>query len=542
VTHFQLPFKLTSFGSRVTPVLAALLSSLFLILSFPPYNLGWLGWIALVPLFLALAGKKAAHSFFLALLSGSLFFFMAFNWVFEVPRYTVLHHVLLNLYLGIYFGFFGVLFNFLGKRAGIAVALLASPFLWVLMEYLRSNMGFMAIPYAWLGYSQYLHQVFIQIASLAGGYGVSFLLVMVNAAIAAIISTLGSRSNAARRYPLQRPSVPGLYCLVSAAIALIAGTVYYGTKTLSEPIKGNSLRVSVIQGNIEQEKKWDQQHAPFIMQTYENLTRVALTDQPDLIVWPEAALPTSLTANLRLFNQIKTLAADSGKYLLLGTTTHQKFDKDEKVNFEYKNSAVLVDPDYHRKNQQYDKVRLLPFGEYLPYRNIIPWSWIHVPKIASNTKPGRKLTIFKLSDYRFGSPICWENIFPDLPRKFVKNGAQFLINITNEAWFGRSVGPQHYLISSVFRAVENRVFVIRCANTGISCFIDPCGRVLGRVTDDKDRDIFVRGSLTKPIIPLDSLTMYTKHGDWLVWFCAGVSIVLAGAAIWKSRSHAGHQV
>ena len=232
--------------------------------------------------FLALAGRKAAHSFFLALLSGSLFFFMAFNWVFEVPHYTILHHVLLNVYLGIYFGLFGLLFNFLGKRAGFAFALLSAPFLWVLMEYLRSNMGFMAIPYAWLGYTQYLHQVFIQIASLAGGYGVSFLLVMVNAAIAAIISTIWSRSNAARRYPLQRPSSPGLYWLISAAIVLFFGTVYYGTKTLSEPIKGDSLKVAVIQGNIEQEKKWDQQHAPFIMQTYENLTRAALIDQPDL--------------------------------------------------------------------------------------------------------------------------------------------------------------------------------------------------------------------------------------------------------------------
>ncbi|MBW1887955.1 MAG: hypothetical protein JRI52_06345 [Deltaproteobacteria bacterium] len=131
--------------------------------------------------------------------------------------------------------------------------------------------------------------------------------------------------------------------------------------------------------------------------------------------------------------------------------------------------------------------------------------------------PGEKYTVFECPTFKFGVIICWENLFPDLVREFVKNGAQGIINITNEAWFGRSVGPQHYVISSIFRAVENRVYVIRCANTGVSCFIDPYGRVVKRVRDEVGRDIFVRGVATEAITPLNPNTIYTRNGDVLVW-------------------------
>jgi apolipoprotein N-acyltransferase len=113
--------------------------------------------------------------------------------------------------------------------------------------------------------------------------------------------------------------------------------------------------------------------------------------------------------------------------------------------------------------------------------------------------------------------ICWENLFSDLVRQFVKRGAQFIVNITNEAWFGETAAPYQFLSMSVFRAVENRVYVVRCANTGISCFIDPCGRVVDRVKDENGRDIFVRGIVTGSVIPLESNTIYTRYGDWLVW-------------------------
>ena len=121
------------------------------------------------------------------------------------------------------------------------------------------------------------------------------------------------------------------------------------------------------------------------------------------------------------------------------------------------------------------------------------------------------------------------------PREFVKSGAQFLVNISNEAWFDRSVGPQHYVIASVFRAVENRIYVVRCANTGISCFIDPYGRIVGRVKDENNRDLFVRGVLTETVIPMESRTVYTRYGDWLVWVCVGVSLIFTIVAFLKGN-------
>ena len=144
--------------------------------------------------------------------------------------------------------------------------------------------------------------------------------------------------------------------------------------------------------------------------------------------------------------------------------------------------------------------------------------------------PGKVFTIFETPDFRFGATICWESTFPDLVRQFVKKGAQFIVNMTNEAWFGDTEAPYQFLSSTVFRAVENRVYVVRCGNTGISCFIDPYGRIVDRVKDVNGKDVFVRGVLTGSVIPLDSKTFYTQHGDWLVWLsliCSGVFLLTA---------------
>jgi apolipoprotein N-acyltransferase len=132
--------------------------------------------------------------------------------------------------------------------------------------------------------------------------------------------------------------------------------------------------------------------------------------------------------------------------------------------------------------------------------------------------------------------ICWENIFPDLVRKFVSNGAQFIINITNEAWFGKTAAPFQFVSMNVFRAVENRVFVVRCANTGVSCFIDPFGRIIERVKDKSGHDIFVRGVLSRSVIPLESNTFYTRYGDWLVWVCMVFSVVFILVALFKKSN------
>jgi apolipoprotein N-acyltransferase len=226
-------------------------------------------------------------------------------------------------------------------------------------------------------------------------------------------------------------------------------------------------------------------------------------------------------------------------YFLIGSSEYPKFQKGRLEFGRFGNTALFFSPD-GKVLGQYLKIHLVPFAEYVPYEKLIPWPRFIVPQgVKGFEVPGDKITLFDLQGAKFGALICWEIIFPGLPREFVKSGAQFLINITNEGWFGRSAGPQHYVISSIFRAVENRVYVVRCANTGISCFIDPYGRIVGRVKDENNQDLFVRGVLTMSVIPMESKTLYTQYGDWLIWICIGVSVILTSFAFLRRKPETG---
>jgi len=486
-----------------------------------------------VPLLSSISGRNVKQGFFQGFLCGMIFFALVFDWVFEVSGYTFLHHLLLFVYTGLYFGVFGLLFSLLCKRSGLTIALFAAPFIWVFLEYIRSNMGFMALPYAWLGYTQHAHPLVIQIASVAGAYGVSFLLAMVNSAVAAFVLSLLYRSINLNPWPNRPISNRGLVSIAGTAAFLTIFTICYGIMVVSKPTMGKKLEVSIIQGNIEQAKKWDRSYRNYILERYEELSREASKDQPRLVIWPEAATPGFVLSDIALQKRVAGLVREMNTYFLIGSSEYPKFQKAPFEFDRFGNTALFFSPD-GKVLGQYLKIRLLPFGEYLPYKETIPWSWIDVPNVTS-TMPGKEFTVFQCPTFRFSAPICWENIFPDLPRKFVKNGAQFIVNITNEAWFGRSVGPQHYVISSVFRAVENRVYVVRCANTGISCFIDPYGRIVGRVKDENNQDLFVRGVLTMTVVPMESRTVYTRYGDWLVWISGGVSLIFTIVAFLRRK-------
>ena len=313
---------------------------------------------------------------------------------------------------------------------------------------------------------------------------------------------------------------------------LVVLTLLYGQLTISKPIIGHKVKISLAQGNIAQERKWDPKYARDIMQTYTALTEEASKDQPVLIIWPETATPGAIDLDPRIRFELREIVKRADTYLLLGSAQHRKFEERGAKEFKYMNSVFLIGPHPETfKSQQYDKIRLFPFGEYLPYKGIIPWSFINVSGL-DNYASGKKFTIFEHPDFRFGVTICWENVFPDLVRQFVKRGAQCLINLTNEAHFGKTAAPHQLLAISVFRAVENRVFVVRCANTGVSCNIDPYGRIVDRVKDKNGQDIFIRGVMTGWVIPLDSKTIYTQYGDLLVWVAfLGVSIFLAIAIV-----------
>jgi len=509
-------------------IIFALLSALLLIISFPPFDISYGVWVALVPLLLMTTDNNQKSCFLLSLVCGSTFILGIFRWILEVTNYTYIHHTLLVLYLGLYVAMFGLLISMISRRYNSAWALVAAPFLWVFLEYIRSNFFFIALPWGLLAHSQYQSPAVIQIASFTGVYGTSFLIVLVNSAVTAVILLFGTNLPKAVLPQSNFLSKKAGLSIVGLAALCVALTLTYGFRTISNPMTGDPIKVSVIQGNIEQTKKWDGKYAKFIMQTYNDLTLKASRDDPDLIVWPETSTPGSINRSVSLYSQLRTLSKNTGTYLLVGSAQRQKFRRKGSEQPKYYNSAFLIHP--KGKRQHYNKIRLFPFGEYLPMKDIFPWSFISVPEVGGYM-PGKDFTVFNHPRGRFGVTICWENIFPDFVRQFIKRGANFIINITNEAWFGETAAPYQFLSMSVMRAVENRVSVIRSANTGVSGFIDPYGRVIGRVADDRQNDIFVRGFLTLEIPVVQDKTFYTKHGDIFAYACAAISILILALLI-----------
>ena len=311
---------------------------------------------------------------------------------------------------------------------------------------------------------------------------------------------------------------------------LFPGATVNGLSARSIP--GARIKVSLIQGNIAQHKKWDRRHARVIMQTYADLTAKASQEKPDLIIWPETATPRSITLDLSLRKQVVGIARRTGTCLLLGSAEHQKFEASKARDLKFYNSAFLISPSSASKIQRYEKIHLFPFGEYLPWQGIFPWSAFNVSK-AGNFLPGKEYTVFECGGFRFGVTICWEILYPELARISIRDGAQVMVNITNEAWFGKTIAPYLVVTGAVFRAIENRVFVARCANTSLSCFIDPHGRIVDQVAAENGEELFVGGVLTNTVVPMDAKTPYTRFGNWLVWLSMGV-VGLAG--LWRRNA------
>jgi apolipoprotein N-acyltransferase len=514
----------------------AILAALLLVLSFPDFNFGFLAWVGLVPLLVVISRKKPAYSFILSYLCGALVIAGVFLWILEVPKYTLLHHALLSLYLGLYFGVFGLAFSFIAKRRDLPTAFIAAPFLWISLEYLRGNLFFLALPWPFLSHSQYNYPIIIQFSALTGAYGVSFLIATVNCTITMVCLAIADRLGWTSPANLNFRSNRGIIFIYLKTITLTAAVLIFGQIVISTPIGGDDIKVSVAQGNISMNKKWDRNYIEEVIKTYTGLTRKASMDHPDLIVWPETAIPKSAIKDPRLFSKVQRISVETGNYILAGSANRQKFEKNGEREVKQFNSAVLITPSLkYKPKQHYNKIKLLPFGEYLPQKEIINWSYLGIPPISADTT-GTEYKVFSLPNCKFAATICWENTFPNLVRQFVKNGAQFIVNITNEAWFGKSSAPYQFVSMSVFRAVENGVFVVRCANTGISCFIDPRGRIISRVRSLKGEDIFVQGVLTESITTLQSKTLYTRFGDWLIWLSFILSMAFLLISILKTRT------
>ncbi|MCH7923446.1 MAG: apolipoprotein N-acyltransferase [Nitrospinae bacterium] len=499
-------------------LLLAAASGGMLTAAFPSSNLWVVAWVALVPLLWALRRTRPTEALKLGALAGFIHYSTVLFWVMNtMTRYGKLSWpaslgvlVLLAGYLACYVALFAWAVVVLagGQRT---LRWLLAPLAWVVAELARAHVlsGF---PWANLGYSQSSVLPVIQIADITGVYGVAFLIVLVNATIVELFENLSQSGTIGlvRRKP--GPSNVRLILSASLAVALTLG---YGWTVLARPERTvppetPKLRFALLQGNIPQDLKWDAAS----QQETVNLYTVLVSEvsrgpaAPQLIVWPETAAPFYFEQDGALQEKVRSVVRRTKVYHLVGAAGYEKIDG----RVAYYNRAYLLGPEGETL-EHYDKIHLVPFGEYVPLSSVL----FFVRRLAEGIGTfyaGERHTIFDIPQGRFGTLICFEVIFPNLVRQFVKGGAQFLVNITNDAWFGRSAASAQHLSMAVFRAVENRVPLIRAANTGITAVVDPFGRVV------QATDLFVRTHVTETIpVVAEPGALYTRIGDLFAYAC-----------------------
>lgn len=491
--------------NRWRRVVFAVASGLLLSASFPSLDVTPLAWIGLVPLLLATHGRSVRSAFVLGWLTGMTFFLATCYWIVHtISHYTPLPLVVcvallvaMSAVLACYHGAFAAGLRFFEQRG--LPALWLAPALWVTLEWMR-GWFFIGFPWAALGYSQWRFSNLVQIVEVTGVYGVSAVLVLFNVVVAGVLRERG------RGVLRVGPPLAVLTILVGVLPAI--GAWRKGQLAAMPP--AGRLTVAVAQGNVEQDRKWDPEYQGETMARYATLTRDAAQLKPDLIVWPETAAPFFFQQPSPWRQQLLDLVREVQIPLLFGSPAFRVHDG----VVEQLNRAFLLGPDGSEQGT-YDKIQLVPFGEYVPFRQIL----FFVPQIVTavgQIGAGLDATVFSIPQAKLGTLICYEGIFPELPRRFVDDGAQVLVNITNDAWFGATSAPWQHLVQESFRSIENRRPMVRAANTGISAFIDATGHI--RWHSSLFETLWHVDEVTWP----DVQTFYATHGNVFVWLCAAV--------------------
>ena len=519
-------------------ILLAATTGILLPYCFPKYDMGLLAWVALVPLHIALDGiSRRTQAFWLGWLSGIIASTGIMSWVVtamhtygKVPlvfSYGIM--LLLTAYLGLYVALYSagvVWFRMLVPRYG----LFAAPCLWVTLELLRTYV-LSGLPWSLLGYSQYRQLDLIQIADHLGVYGVSFLIVLTNVALAELYLWL---------MPLFRGFRPARlpWELVTTAGILVSLSWAYSTSLIASDAVSRpqaTLQVGVVQPNIDQAIKWDQAFRDETLRRYDRLTE-SFGYGADLVVWPEAATPFIYEREPLYQLKLVDMANRASAPLLFGSPA-VRFDADRKPFL--LNSAYLLSPDGELLGR-YDKQHLVPFGEYIPLKSSLLFFLEKMVEGIGDFQagPGPTILSFQLKEsegatvarrVKFGVVICYEVIFPDLVRRMATAGAEFLVTITNDAWFGDSSAPSQHFSMVVFRSVENHLAFARAANTGISGFIDPVGRII------EASPIFTQAALQAEIPIRQTKTFYSRHGDVFAYGCMLISLLFCLYGIFGTK-------
>ncbi len=488
----------------------AIASAFLLTLSFPKFSLWPLAWVAFVPIFYGV--RRSNHfgwAFFYFWVFGFLFFFATWEWLRHVSYFGWIFLAALYAFC---FGFFGILVHSLWRRGLFLLSLFALPSAWAVLEWIRTEIPVWGFGWNLLAYSQSGKIEIASFANLVGAYGVSSLILLGNLTGFFIIHLILTRKKS--------EILTTLFSITLFALVLGFHFKYQVTHKLPQD-SHSSIRAAVIQGNIPQNVKWNPQNRSAILDTYEKLSRFVGYDKKlDLIIWPEAAFPGYLNLD-RQQERVFNLERELGVPILLGSPHMEPPTGNQEIAY---NSAYLID--YKMSLQdRYDKVRLVSFGEY------IPWRWLFGPlgleRFAyslgvSDFVAGKEVKVFSLkskTEHRFSVLICFEDTFPYLARQAVDKGAQFLIVITNDAWFSKSAAAYQHLQASIFRAIENDVPVIRSANTGVSAFVDNQGVVLDRIKDKRGYDTFIAGGLARSVSLGGPETFYRQKGYQFPLYC-----------------------
>jgi len=514
--------------------LLVLLSAVLQILIFPLPNLYMLSWVAITPLLISIlrarppktlqlqAGIKLLpasplQAFFLAYTCGILWYAGTCYWI-----YSVMHQYggvntpagigilfLFCLYLAIYHGVFGLLVSLLAGSSPFNLrALLLSPVLWVAVELARTRItGF---PWGLLGTTQVDNIPLARIASITGVYGLSFEIMLVNAALAAAFLVQQEKAQPGKAQGEKRKRL--FVATVTAALILQAGSL------VPAPAIPTDRSAVLVQANVPILEGSDWTKAYF-NDTLRDLTDISLeanAAHADLIVWPENPAPF-YTSDPLFRDAVSNVARQSNAWALAGSIGIRNATATPDQATEIYNSAALVSPNGDWTSR-YDKIHLVPFGEYVPFKTIFSFAG-GLTKEVGDFSRGTSREPLDAGGTKLGVFICYESIFPDDIRQFANNGAQVLVNISNDGWYGDSGAYAQHLKQSRMRAVENNRWLLLDTNTGRTAAIDPNGRIMASAPRKTRTTLRAPYALTSPT------TFYTRHGDWFAYLCAIISVV-----------------
>ena len=505
-------------------VALALLSGALLALSFPKFGHPALAWIALAPLLVAIGYRPqgSRRAFLLGLLSGAVYFSGTLYWLVETmttfgglsTALATVAAALLIAYLSLFPALFAMaqarLLRAFGRRW-----MLAAPAVWVATEMGRTYVldGF---PWELLGYSQATVLPIAQVASVVGVYGLSAVVALVSAGAA-----YAALERSAARW------LAG--AAIGASVLLLAGWGTYRIARGALLKAGSPIRVAVLQGNILQDEKWDPALRDTIMQRYIDMTREAIGRNAQFVLWPESATPLPYETDVARGESIRRLARQGHVTILIGS------DQIEPVKPvaagkppapRIYNAAYLIQPDGSTA-AIYRKIHLVPFGEYVPFSRLLYFVGPLVEAV-SDFSPGTDAVLLPIAGHHASTAICYEVIYASLMRTFVERGSELLTTITNDAWYGWSSAAYQHWEQASLRSIEEGRYLARAANTGISGFVDPYGRVLQR------SNMFQSAVMAEDVRFLTGRTIYSRIGDAAGW----LSVVFTAAALLAGRKRA----